>query len=112
MTPLDLEHMEAQFGLMIREKENHDNYALLRFEDLDKVINYYNSFKDEFNSKSNGEKNKEHKMKHFPSSCEHKIQVNQKKLKEINEEILSVLTRLETVQQIQDKDDGDDNLET
>jgi len=48
MNVLDLEHLEAQFGLIIREKENHDNYALLRFEDLDKVITYYNSFKDEF----------------------------------------------------------------
>ena len=48
MKVLDLEHLEAQFGLMIREKENHDNYALLRFEDLDKVIRYYHSFKDEF----------------------------------------------------------------
>ena len=56
MKVLDLEHVEAQFGLMIREKENHDNYALLRFEDLDKVIEYYNSFKDEFNSKSNEKK--------------------------------------------------------
>jgi hypothetical protein len=112
MTPLDLEHMEAQFGLMIREKENHDNYALLRFEDLDKVINYYKSFKDEFSSKSNGEKNEEGKMKHFPSSCEQKIQMNHKALKEINEKILSVLTRLETVQQLEDKEDGDDNLET
>ena len=28
------------------------------FEDLDKVIEYYNSFKDEFNSKSNGKKMK------------------------------------------------------
>jgi hypothetical protein len=112
MTPLDLEHMEAQFGLMIREKENHNNYALLRFEDLDKVIEYYNSFKDEFNSKSNGEKEEEHKMKHSPSSCEHKIQMNHKTLNEINEKILSVLTRLETVQQLEDKGDGDDNLET
>ncbi len=58
MNVLDLEHVEAQFGLLIREKENHDNYALLRFEDLDKVIEYYNSFKDEFNSKSNGKKTK------------------------------------------------------
>ncbi|MBT7780631.1 MAG: hypothetical protein HN756_02085 [Nitrosopumilus sp.] len=112
MTPLDLEHMEAQFGLMIREKENHDNYALLRFEDLDKVINYYNSFKDEFNSKLNGEKNKEDKRKHSLGSWDHKIQMNNKTLNEINEKILSVLTRLETVKQIQDKGDGDDNLET
>ena len=45
MKVLDLEHLEAQFGLMIREKKNPDNYALIRFEDLDKVIEYYNSFK-------------------------------------------------------------------
>jgi len=56
MKVLDLEHLEAQFGLIIREKENHDNYALLRFEDLDKVIEYYSSFKEEFNSKPNGKK--------------------------------------------------------
>ena len=119
MTPLDLEHIEAQFGLMIREKENHDNYALLRLEDLDKVINYYNSFKDEFNSKSNGEKNEERKiMCEIDKLCvdetsnERKIEMKNKKLEEINEKILSVLTRLETVKQIQDKGDGDDNLET
>ena len=52
MKQLDLEHLEAQFGLMIREKENHDNYALIRFEDLDKIIEYYNSFKNEIDSKS------------------------------------------------------------
>ena len=45
MKVLDLGYLEAQFGLIIREKENHDNYALLRFEDLDKVVEYYNSFK-------------------------------------------------------------------
>ena len=48
MKVLDLGHLEAQFGLIIREKENHDNYALLQFEDLDKVIEYYKSFKEEF----------------------------------------------------------------
>ena len=58
MKVLDLEHVEAQFGLLIREKENHDNYALLRFEDLDKVIDYYHLFKEEFNSKQNGKKTK------------------------------------------------------
>ena len=56
MKQLDLEHLEAQFGLMIREKENHDNYALLRFEDLNKVIKYYNSFKDEFSKNLQQEK--------------------------------------------------------
>ena len=48
MKVLDLEHLEAQFGLMIREKKNHDNYALLRFEDLDKVVEYYKLFRNEF----------------------------------------------------------------
>ena len=48
MKVLDLEHLEAKFGLVIREKENHDNYALLRFEDLDKVVEYYKSFRDDF----------------------------------------------------------------
>jgi len=48
MKVLDLGHLEAQFGLIIREKENHDNYALLQFGDLDKVIQYYKSFKEEF----------------------------------------------------------------
>ena len=59
MKVLDLGHLEAQFGLIIREKENHDNYALLRLEDLDKVIEYYNSFKDEFNQKSKTNKKTE-----------------------------------------------------
>ena len=59
MKALELEHLEAQFGLMIREKENHDNYALLRFEDLDKVVEYYKSFKTEFNQKSKSSKTKE-----------------------------------------------------
>ena len=34
MKVLDLDHLEAQFGLVIRDKENHDNYALIRFDDL------------------------------------------------------------------------------
>jgi hypothetical protein len=53
MKQLDLEHLEAQFGLMIREKENHDNYALIRLEDLDKLIEYYSSFKKKFKQNSN-----------------------------------------------------------
>ena len=47
MGVLDLGHLEAQFGLMIREKDNHDNYALIRFEDLDKIIKYLELFKKE-----------------------------------------------------------------
>ena len=48
MKILDLEEFEAQFGLMIREKDNANNYALIRFEDLDKLIGFYKSFKEEF----------------------------------------------------------------
>ena len=60
MKVLDLDHLEAQFGLVIRDKENHDNYALIRFEDLEKLIDYYRSFKKEFkqNSKTNDKKEK------------------------------------------------------
>ena len=51
MDVLDLGHLEAQFGLMIREKDNHDNYALIRFEDLDKIIKYLELFKKEIKKK-------------------------------------------------------------
>ena len=52
MDVLDLEHLEAQFGLMIREKNDHKNYALIRFEDLEKIIKYLELFKKEI--KKNG----------------------------------------------------------
>ena len=58
MKVLDLEHLEAQFGLMIREKKNPDNYALIQLEDLEKMIEYYNSFKKEFNQKTKSSSNK------------------------------------------------------
>ena len=58
MKQLDLENFECNVGLIIREKENHDNYALLRFEDLEKIIEYYQSFKKEFDSKLNDKKMK------------------------------------------------------
>jgi len=51
MKILDLEHLEAQIGLMIREKENANNYALIRFEDLDKIIEFYNLHKKEYSVK-------------------------------------------------------------
>ena len=60
MKVLDLEHLEAQFGLVIREKENHDNYALIRFEDLEKLIEYYSSFKKKFKENSKPNNKKEH----------------------------------------------------
>ena len=52
MDVLDLGEFEAQFGLIIREKDNHDNYALIRFEDLEKLIEYYSSFKKKFKQNS------------------------------------------------------------
>jgi len=58
MKQLDLENFECNIGLMIREKENHDNYALLRFKDLEKIIEYYDSFKKELNQKINPSRNK------------------------------------------------------
>ena len=54
MKQLDLENFECNIGLMIREKENHENYALLQFEDMDKIMEYYKSFKEEFDLKSKG----------------------------------------------------------
>jgi hypothetical protein len=56
MKQLDLENFECNIGLMARAKDNHDNYVLFTFEDLEKMIEYYNSFKDEFDSKLNGKK--------------------------------------------------------
>ena len=48
MKKLDLDKIEGQFGLMLREKDNPDNYVLIRFEDLDSIISYYADFKKEF----------------------------------------------------------------
>lgn len=42
---LDLGDLEAQFGMMVREKENHNNYVLFRFDDLEKISQYYENFK-------------------------------------------------------------------
>ena len=48
MEKLDLEEIEGQFGLMLREKKDHDNYVLIRFEDLEKITTYYDLFKKEY----------------------------------------------------------------
>ena len=50
MEKLDLEEIEGQFGLMLREKKDHDNYVLIRFEDLEKITTYYDLFKKEYTS--------------------------------------------------------------
>ena len=62
MKQLDLENFECNIGLMAREKDNHNNYVLFRFEDLEKMIEYYKSFKKEFvaqKTKSNQNKKME-----------------------------------------------------
>ena len=48
MEILNLEHSDAQIGLMIRDTDDPNNYALIRLEDLEKIIKFYNSFKKEF----------------------------------------------------------------
>jgi len=48
MKKLDLGELEAQFGLMVREKNDHNNYALFQFKDLEKIINYFEVFKSRF----------------------------------------------------------------
>ena len=58
MKQLDLENFECNIGLMAREKGNHDNYVLFRFEDLEKMIEYYETFKKEFYQKTKSRSNK------------------------------------------------------
>jgi len=48
MKKLDLGELEAQFGLMVREKNDHNNYALFQFKDLEKISNYFEVFKSKF----------------------------------------------------------------
>jgi hypothetical protein len=48
MKKLDLGELEAQFGLMVREKHDHNNYALFQFSDLEKISNYFENFKNRF----------------------------------------------------------------
>ena len=58
MKQLDLENFECNIGLMARAKDNHDNYVLFTFEDLEKMIEYYNLFKKEFSQKIKSRSNK------------------------------------------------------
>ena len=58
MKQLDLENFECNIGLMARAKDNHDNYVLFTFEDLEKMIEYYDTFKKEFNQKTKSRSNK------------------------------------------------------
>ncbi len=48
MEKLDLNEIEGQFGLMLREKKDHNNYILIRIEDLENIVKYFDLFKKEF----------------------------------------------------------------
>jgi len=45
---LDLGEAEGAFGLVIRDKTNHDNYMLLSFENIDEIIIAFNDLKKQF----------------------------------------------------------------
>ena len=60
MEKLDLKELEAQFGLMVREKNDHSNYALFKFSDLEKISDYFDTFKSKIES-------------YFEQTCEKKI---------------------------------------
>ena len=45
MKKLELGEIEGQFGLMLREKKDHNNYVLLRLGDLEDIVKYFDLFK-------------------------------------------------------------------
>lgn len=53
MKVLDLGEGEAAFGLIVRDKCNHDNYMLLSFENIKEIIEAYNDLKKQFKEVSN-----------------------------------------------------------
>ena len=38
---MDFGEGEASFGLIIRDKSNHDNYVLLAFENIQEILNEF-----------------------------------------------------------------------
>jgi hypothetical protein len=45
---LDLGEGEAAFGLVVRDKNNHDNYMLLSFENIQEIIEAFDELKKQF----------------------------------------------------------------
>jgi hypothetical protein len=45
---LDLGEGEGAFGLVIRDKNNHDNYMLLSFENIQEIITAFDELKKQF----------------------------------------------------------------
>ena len=52
MKVLDLGECEASFGMVIRDKDNHDNYILLGFESIEEIIESFNELKKQFKEKT------------------------------------------------------------
>ena len=48
MKVLDFGEGEGAFGFVVREKNNHDNYMLLSFENLEEIIIAYDELKKQF----------------------------------------------------------------
>ena len=48
MKVLDLGEGEAAFGLVVRDKSNHDNYMLLSFENIQEIIQAFDDLKKQF----------------------------------------------------------------
>ena len=42
MKVMDLGECEASFGLIIRDKSNHDNYILMSFENIKEISDEFN----------------------------------------------------------------------
>lgn len=48
---MDLGEGEAAFGLVVRDKCNHDNYMLLSFENLKEIFEAFEDLKKQFQEK-------------------------------------------------------------
>lgn len=48
MKVLDLGEGEGAFGLVVRDKNNHDNYMLLSFENLEEIVAAFEDLKKQF----------------------------------------------------------------
>lgn len=50
---LDLGEGKAAFGLAVRDKNNHDNYMLLSFENLEEIFDAFDELQKQFTEKKN-----------------------------------------------------------
>ena len=104
MENLNLEKakIEGQFGLMLREKDNHDNYIHFTFEDLEKVIEYFENFKNskEFERIFGIDKIKlsimEERIRNYQVK-EHSCKVIESKITDIKHKIDTYKTQIKTI---------------